>query len=48
MLTGAWSRSDPVAREVLAGVASGLLTADDERFGQVRCVDTLGRELWTF
>ncbi|GAA2138767.1 hypothetical protein GCM10009760_20350 [Kitasatospora kazusensis] len=48
VLTGAWSRSDPVSREVLAGVADGFLSVGDERFGRVRCVDTLGRELWTF
>ncbi|MGW2400959.1 hypothetical protein ACWCYY_30795 [Kitasatospora sp. NPDC001664] len=48
VLTGAWSRSDPVAREVLAGVAGGFLAADDDRFVQVRCTDSLGRELWLF
>ncbi|GAA0676092.1 hypothetical protein GCM10010193_31460 [Kitasatospora atroaurantiaca] len=48
VLTGAWSRSDPVAREVLAGAAEGFLSADDERFRRVRCLDTLGRALWTF
>ncbi|GHH70045.1 hypothetical protein GCM10018781_29360 [Kitasatospora indigofera] len=48
VLTGAWSRSDPVAREVLQGVAEGFLSAGDERFRAVRCADTLGRELWVF
>lgn len=47
VLTGAWSRSDPVAYEVLTGVAQGFLAAKDERYRQVRCVDSLGRELWT-
>ncbi|MEU3570377.1 hypothetical protein AB0E96_18425 [Kitasatospora sp. NPDC036755] len=48
VLTGAWTRGDGVARTVLAGVARGFLSAGDERFGTVRCLDTLGRELWTF
>jgi hypothetical protein len=48
LLTGAWSRSDPVAQEVLTGVAEGFLGAGDDRFRQVRCVDSLGRELWLF
>ncbi|MFJ8040571.1 hypothetical protein ACIRBX_08725 [Kitasatospora sp. NPDC096147] len=48
VLTGAWSRSDPVAYEVLTGVATGFLAGGDERFVQVRCTDTLGRELWLF
>ncbi|MGE7438376.1 MULTISPECIES: hypothetical protein [Kitasatospora] len=48
VLVGAWSRSDPVAREVLQGAAEGFLSARDERFGRVRCRDTLGRDLWTF
>jgi hypothetical protein len=48
VLTGAWNRADPVAREVLQGVAEGFLSAGDERFRTVRCVDTLGRELWLF
>ncbi|MFJ9519572.1 hypothetical protein ACIRPK_15085 [Kitasatospora sp. NPDC101801] len=48
LLTGAWSRSDPVALEVLTGVAEGFLSAGDDRFRQVRCVDSLGRELWLF
>ncbi|MFG2912811.1 hypothetical protein ACGF0D_07955 [Kitasatospora sp. NPDC048298] len=48
VLTGAWTSGDGVARTVLAGVARGFLSAGDERFGTVRCLDTLGRELWTF
>jgi hypothetical protein len=48
VLTGAWSRTDQVAREVLQGAAEGFLSAGDERFGRVRCQDTRGRELWTF
>ncbi|MFE4973176.1 hypothetical protein ACFRAR_13805 [Kitasatospora sp. NPDC056651] len=48
VLTGAWTRGDGVARTVLAGVARGFLSAGDERFGTVRCLDTLGRELWDF
>ncbi|MEV4615025.1 hypothetical protein AB0K43_20870 [Kitasatospora sp. NPDC049258] len=48
VLTGAWSRADPVAREVLAGAARGFLSAGDDRFDRVRCLDTLGRELWLF
>ncbi|MFE6502984.1 hypothetical protein [Kitasatospora sp. NPDC057738] len=47
-LTGAWTRGDGVARTVLAGVAQGFLSAGDERYGTVRCLDTLGRALWTF
>ncbi|GAB7182287.1 hypothetical protein ATKI12_2118 [Kitasatospora sp. Ki12] len=47
-LTGAWTRGDAVARIVLVGVADGFLSAGDERFGTVRCLDTLGRALWTF
>ncbi|MER8187020.1 hypothetical protein [Kitasatospora sp. NPDC094015] len=47
-LTGAWSRADRVAREVLAGAAQGFLSAGDERYDRVRCLDTLGRELWLF
>ncbi|MFJ6617224.1 hypothetical protein ACIQOW_06515 [Kitasatospora sp. NPDC091335] len=48
VLTGAWTSGDGVARIVLAGTARGFLSAGDERFGTVRCLDTLGRELWTF
>ncbi|BFV58486.1 hypothetical protein KCMC57_up35900 [Kitasatospora sp. CMC57] len=48
LLTGAWSRSDPVAREVLTGVAQGFLAAGDDRFRRVSCVDSLGRGLWLF
>lgn len=48
VLTGAWTRGDGVARTVLAGAARGFLSAGDERFRAVRCLDTLGRELWTF
>ncbi|WP_441245367.1 hypothetical protein [Kitasatospora sp. McL0602] len=48
VLTGAWSRADRVAEEVLRGVAGGFLSADDDRFREVRCSDTLGRELWVF
>ncbi|MER5862158.1 hypothetical protein [Kitasatospora sp. NPDC002040] len=48
VLTGAWSRSDPVAQQVLAGVAEGFLDAGDERFRQVRCENSLGRGLWAF
>ncbi|MGK4581590.1 hypothetical protein [Kitasatospora sp. HPMI-4] len=48
VLTGAWSRADPVAREVLQGAAEGFLSAGDGRFGRVRCQDTRGRGLWTF
>ncbi|MFB7907385.1 hypothetical protein ACFC1T_13210 [Kitasatospora sp. NPDC056076] len=48
VLTGAWTRGDGVARTVLAGAAQGFLSAGDERFGTVRCLDTLGRELWAF
>ncbi|MFI2607335.1 hypothetical protein [Kitasatospora sp. NPDC018619] len=48
VLTGAWTRGDGVARTVLAGVAEGFLSAGDERFRTVRCLDTLGRELWAF
>ncbi|MGV9268430.1 hypothetical protein ACWDRR_27620 [Kitasatospora sp. NPDC003701] len=47
VLTGAWTRADAVARTVLHGVADGFLSAGDERFHAVRCLDTLGRELWT-
>ncbi|MFJ9946718.1 hypothetical protein [Kitasatospora sp. NPDC091207] len=47
VLTGAWTRADAVARTVLQGVAHGFLSAGDERFGAVRCLDTLGRALWT-
>ncbi|MFJ1704458.1 hypothetical protein [Kitasatospora sp. NPDC088346] len=47
-LQGAWSRFDPVAREVLEATAEGFLSAGDERFDRVRCLDTLGRELWVF
>ncbi|MEV7776923.1 hypothetical protein [Kitasatospora sp. NPDC088351] len=48
VLTGAWTRADAVALAVLRGVADGFLSARDERFRTVRCLDTLGRELWTF
>ncbi|MFF2042376.1 hypothetical protein ACFVVX_18305 [Kitasatospora sp. NPDC058170] len=48
VLTGAWRRADAVARTVLRGVADGFLSAGDERFTAVRCLDTLGRELWLF
>ncbi|MEV7182768.1 hypothetical protein [Kitasatospora sp. NPDC093102] len=48
VLTGARTRGDGAARTVLAGVAQGFLSAGDERFGTVRCLDTLGRELWAF
>ncbi|MFJ7249172.1 hypothetical protein ACIQWA_31720 [Kitasatospora sp. NPDC098652] len=48
VLTGAWTRGDGVARTVLAGAAQGFLSAGDERFRTVRCLDTLGRELWAF
>ncbi|MFB7666825.1 hypothetical protein ACFC1R_23220 [Kitasatospora sp. NPDC056138] len=48
VLTGAWSRADRIAREVLQGAAEGFLSAADERFVRVRCQDTLGRGLWTF
>ncbi|MFJ8470332.1 hypothetical protein [Kitasatospora sp. NPDC094011] len=48
VLTGAWTRGDGVARIVLAGAAQGFLSAGDERFKSVSCVDTLGRALWTF
>ncbi|KJK59532.1 hypothetical protein [Saccharothrix sp. ST-888] len=48
VLTGAWSRTDRIAREVLQGAAEGFLSAADERFVRVRCQDTLGRGLWTF
>ncbi|MFF1902234.1 hypothetical protein [Kitasatospora sp. NPDC058218] len=47
VLTGAWTRADALARTVLQGVAHGFLSAGDERFHVVRCLDTLGRELWT-
>ncbi|MFG3054261.1 hypothetical protein ACGFZP_25350 [Kitasatospora sp. NPDC048239] len=48
VLTGAWTRTDAAARAVLRGVADGFLSAGDERFAAVRCLDTLGRELWLF
>ncbi|MEV7597988.1 hypothetical protein AB0O91_11475 [Kitasatospora sp. NPDC089797] len=48
VLTGAWTRGDGVARTVLAGAAQGFLSAGDERFASVHCLDTLGRPLWTF
>ena len=48
VLTGAWTRADRMARQVLGGVADGFLSAGDERFRAVRCQDTLGRELWLF
>ncbi|MFC9325017.1 hypothetical protein [Kitasatospora sp. NPDC057015] len=48
VLTGAWSRADRVARQVLRSVAEGFLSAGDERFGLVRYQDTLERELWLF
>ncbi|MEU6231881.1 hypothetical protein [Kitasatospora sp. NPDC047058] len=48
VLTGAWTRADPVARTVLEGVSEGFLSAEDHRFHAVRCLDTLGRELWSF
>lgn len=48
VLAGAWSRSDPAARQILEAAAEGFLSAHDDRFRQVHCVDTLGRELWTF
>ncbi|MGW6918793.1 hypothetical protein ACWGB8_33975 [Kitasatospora sp. NPDC054939] len=48
VLSGAWRRGDAAARDVLAGVADGFLSAGDERFTTVRCLDTLGRGLWVF
>ncbi|MEU9131742.1 hypothetical protein AB0D08_27130 [Kitasatospora sp. NPDC048540] len=48
LLHGAWSRADPVAREVLEAAALGFLSAGDDRFDRVRCLDTLGRALWVF
>ncbi|WP_327678384.1 hypothetical protein [Kitasatospora sp. NBC_00458] len=48
VLTGAWTRADAAARTVLRGVARGFLSADDERFRTVRCLDSLGRPLWDF
>ncbi len=48
VLTGAWTRADAAARTVLRGVAQGFLSAEDERFTVVHCVDTLGRPLWEF
>ncbi|MEU9075893.1 hypothetical protein [Kitasatospora sp. NPDC048538] len=48
VLTGAWTRGDAVSRTVLEGVARGFLSAGDERYRTVRCLDTRGRELWAF
>ncbi|MFD0348113.1 hypothetical protein ACFQ0M_22950 [Kitasatospora aburaviensis] len=48
VLTGAWTGADTVARTVLHGVAHGFRSAGDDRFDTVRCLDTLGRELWSF
>ncbi|WP_395295519.1 hypothetical protein ACF9IK_19825 [Kitasatospora hibisci] len=48
VLAGAWSGADAVARTVLHGVARGFRSAGDDRFDTVRCLDTLGRELWSF
>ncbi|MEV6971926.1 hypothetical protein [Kitasatospora sp. NPDC093806] len=48
VLIGAWTRADAAARTVLRGVAHGFLSAGDERFAAVRCLDTLGRPLWDF
>ncbi|MFJ3790600.1 hypothetical protein [Kitasatospora sp. NPDC090091] len=47
-LTGAWTGADAVARTVLHGVARGFRSAGDDRFDTVRCLDTLGRALWSF
>jgi hypothetical protein len=48
VLSGAWTRADRVAHQVLRSVAEGFLSAGDERFRLVRCQDTLDRELWVF
>jgi len=48
LLHGAWTRHDRIAHEVLESTARGFLSAEDARFGRVRILDTLGRDLWTF